>query len=249
MLGGDGDRVLHHAAFVALDFGDLGGLGARRHVLVDDPDSSLLCQRNGQAGFGDGVHGGGQQRDVDLNRAGKPALEADVAGHDSGMGRQDGNVVESERPLNHSHAGRPRKDIYYTRASCRYRDAGRVRYGPGPEQMLWIRLLDEKGNACCLPCRRIGSGGRGRRDEPGRSTRTGAAGTRSRCRRPGSGGGGCAQARALDYSPGRSETGRTGPGAARTTPRLSALRSSRQSRPSSVSSSSATTHFRVGECA
>ena len=55
-LRSDGDRVLDHARLKALDLGHLGRLLARRHVLVDDAQTTLLRQCDRQTGLGDRVH-------------------------------------------------------------------------------------------------------------------------------------------------------------------------------------------------
>jgi hypothetical protein len=57
-VGRDGDRVLEHSRFEALDLGHLGRLGARRQVLVHDADAALLGQGDRQARLGHGIHGG-----------------------------------------------------------------------------------------------------------------------------------------------------------------------------------------------
>ena len=98
-----GYRVLDHAAFEALDLGDLRRLRSRRHVLVHDAQSALLRHRDGEAGFGHGIHRRRQQRDVQRNGLGKAGLEADVAGNDGRMGREQQNVVKSEGFLNDTH--------------------------------------------------------------------------------------------------------------------------------------------------
>jgi hypothetical protein len=101
--GRDGDRLLHHAALEALDLQHLGGLLPRRHVLVHDADAAFLRERDGEARFGHRVHGGRQQRDVELDRAGEAGGEADFAGEDGRVGGNEQDVVESERLLDDAH--------------------------------------------------------------------------------------------------------------------------------------------------
>ena len=48
----------------ALDLVDLGHLVLDRQVAVDDAEPSCAGQGDRQAGLGDGVHGGGDDRDV-----------------------------------------------------------------------------------------------------------------------------------------------------------------------------------------
>ena len=60
----DGDRILEHAGFEALDLGHFGRLRLRLQILVHDADTTFLSQRNRKAGFGDGIHRCGYQRQV-----------------------------------------------------------------------------------------------------------------------------------------------------------------------------------------
>ena len=64
LVGMDGERVHHHARLVFLDAPNLRGLFLGRHVLVDDAHAAELRHGDGHFGFGDGVHRGGDQRDV-----------------------------------------------------------------------------------------------------------------------------------------------------------------------------------------
>ena len=102
--GRDRDRLLHHAALETLDLGDFRGLGLGRHVLVDDADAALLGERDRQARFRHRVHGGGKQRDVQLDGAGEAGFEADFAGEDGRVGGYEEDVVERERFLDDAHA-------------------------------------------------------------------------------------------------------------------------------------------------
>ena len=69
VLRRDDDRIKHHTAFIALDFGHFGGLLKCCQVFVDDAHASLLGDGNGQTGFCDRVHGGGHQRQIQRNAA------------------------------------------------------------------------------------------------------------------------------------------------------------------------------------
>ena len=68
-------RVAQHARFVALDLGDLGGLLLRGQVFVHNAHAPLLRDGNGQTGFGDRVHRGRDQRQIQCNVAGKTGGE------------------------------------------------------------------------------------------------------------------------------------------------------------------------------
>jgi hypothetical protein len=66
-VGADGDRVFDHAGFAALDLADLRGLFLDGEVAVEDADAALAGHGDGHARLGDGVHGGGQERDAQRN--------------------------------------------------------------------------------------------------------------------------------------------------------------------------------------
>ena len=66
-VGADGHRVLDHAGFAALDLADLRGLFLDGEVAVEDADAALAGHGDGHARLGDGVHGGGQERDAQRN--------------------------------------------------------------------------------------------------------------------------------------------------------------------------------------
>ncbi|MNO76459.1 hypothetical protein D3C76_675330 [compost metagenome] len=76
-IGLDGDRVLDHAGLELLDLAHFGSLLLDGHVLVDDADAAFLGHGNGQTGFGHGIHGGGNQRNIQLDATGQTGLETD----------------------------------------------------------------------------------------------------------------------------------------------------------------------------
>ena len=69
-VGFDGDRIFHHTSFVTLDLAHFGSLLLDGHVLVDDADTAFLSHGDGQTGFGDGVHGSGNQGNIQLDAPG-----------------------------------------------------------------------------------------------------------------------------------------------------------------------------------
>jgi len=87
----------HDARFVALHAGDLDRLLLGTQILVDDADAALLRDGDGQARFGDRVHGGGHQGQVQADVAGKPGGKTGVAGQHLGERGHQQNVVEGER--------------------------------------------------------------------------------------------------------------------------------------------------------
>ena len=76
---GQRDGVHNHATFGAFHLANLRGLLLNTHVFVDNANAALLGNGHGQLVFGNGVHGGRQQRNVDLNLARKLSLGAGVA--------------------------------------------------------------------------------------------------------------------------------------------------------------------------
>ncbi|CDF94346.1 hypothetical protein BN844_3546 [Pseudomonas sp. SHC52] len=86
-IGLDGDRVLDHASLEPLDLAHFGGLLFDGHVLVDDTDTAFLGHGNGQTGFGHGVHGSGNQRDIQFDATGKTGFEADFVRQHLGITR------------------------------------------------------------------------------------------------------------------------------------------------------------------
>ena len=52
----NGNGIFHHAALMALHFGNGTRLQLRRHVFMDNADAAFLSHRNGQTRFGNGIH-------------------------------------------------------------------------------------------------------------------------------------------------------------------------------------------------
>lgn len=102
-VGGDGNRVDDDAEFVALDARDFLGLVIGRQILVDDPYPAFLRHGDGQARFGHGVHGGGHERNVQGDVAGKAGGQRGVARQHFGVSRHQQHVVEGECFLNETH--------------------------------------------------------------------------------------------------------------------------------------------------
>jgi hypothetical protein len=112
VLGGDDHRVAQHARLVALDLGHVGGLFLRREVLVDDADAALLGDGDGQPRLGDGVHGGGHERQVQLDVAGEFRREGRVLGQDLGVRWHQQHIVEGERFSKKAHEKAPKEELY-----------------------------------------------------------------------------------------------------------------------------------------
>ena len=84
MSGGTviGSRITPLSYLLTAHFGSLPLDG---HVLVDDADATFLSHGDCQAGFGDGVHGGGNQWHIQLDATGKAGPETDFARKDLGI--------------------------------------------------------------------------------------------------------------------------------------------------------------------
>jgi hypothetical protein len=101
-IGCDADRVSDNAAFVFLDGTDFARLIFDAHALVDDADAAFLCHGDGQAGLGDGIHCGGNQRNIERDAARQAGLQIDLVGQDKRMGGNQQNVVKREGFFNNS---------------------------------------------------------------------------------------------------------------------------------------------------
>ena len=104
-VGRDGDGVEHHAALVLLDAGDLAGLRLDGHAFVDDADTALLGDGDGETGFGDRVHCSRDDRQVEADGAGQLRGEVDLAGQHLGISRDEQHVIEGECFLQDAHRG------------------------------------------------------------------------------------------------------------------------------------------------
>src|SRR6266550_1544427 len=67
----EGDRVQDHPRLAALHLVHFGRLAVDRHVLVDHADAALTGDRDRHLRFGDRVHRGGHEGDVEGNAAGE----------------------------------------------------------------------------------------------------------------------------------------------------------------------------------
>ena len=94
--GADGDRIHHHAAFIALHPADLLGLLLDGQILMDHAHAAGLGHGDGQARFGHRVHGGGNQGNAQLDRLGQAGLGIDLAGEDFGGAGHQENIVEGQ---------------------------------------------------------------------------------------------------------------------------------------------------------
>ncbi len=95
-LGRNRHRIDDHAAFRALHAVDFFGLAIDGHVAVDEADAALAGDGDGQARVGDGVHGGGHDRDIDCDLARKAGARVGLRGQHRGFAGQQQYVVKRQ---------------------------------------------------------------------------------------------------------------------------------------------------------
>ena len=103
-------RVAEHPRLVALHFGNFRGLLLGGEILVDEADAALLRDGDRERRLGHRVHRGRDERDVELDVARQPGLEADIAGQDAGVGRYEKDVVKGESLLDWTHCHTQKSD-------------------------------------------------------------------------------------------------------------------------------------------
>jgi hypothetical protein len=103
---GDRHRVHDHPAFRAFHAVDLFALPVNGHVPVHDADAALPRDGDGQARFGDGVHGRRRQRDVQCQFARKARARVHLVRQHGRLARQQQYVVKRKtfgnRTIHHS---------------------------------------------------------------------------------------------------------------------------------------------------
>src|SRR5690606_1778510 len=95
-FGGNSNGVMNNGRFMTLDLAHFGGLLFDAHVLVNDADAALLRHGNGQASFGDGIHGCGNQGDIQLDPTGQAGFETDILRQDLGISGDQENIIECQ---------------------------------------------------------------------------------------------------------------------------------------------------------
>ena len=96
LLGLHGHRIDDHPALGLLHLLDLERLVGEPEVPVDDPDTAFLRHGDRRARLGDGVHRGGEERDVEADGARQLGRDVGVARQDLGSGGNQEHVVEGE---------------------------------------------------------------------------------------------------------------------------------------------------------
>ena len=93
VVRGAGDRVGDHAGLGALDQVHLAGLVLGGEVAVQDADAAGAGHGDRHPRLGDGVHGGGDERDRQPDAAGEPGAGVHLGGHDVRGARDEQDVV------------------------------------------------------------------------------------------------------------------------------------------------------------
>jgi hypothetical protein len=101
------DRVQDHPRFGSLHAIDFGRLTIDRHVLVQHADAAGPRHRDRHVRFGDGVHRGRHQRDLQLDATRESGRSIDVAWVRDGVSRYQQDIIERERDVE-AHARRGR---------------------------------------------------------------------------------------------------------------------------------------------
>ena len=104
VLGREGEGIGDDAVFGALDHVHLLGLLVDGHVLVDDADAALSGHGDGHAVLGDGIHGGADDRDVELDLVGELRGEIHVRGEHVALRRDQKHIVKGQA-FTHKTAG------------------------------------------------------------------------------------------------------------------------------------------------
>ena len=93
-IGRHGNRVFHHAAFVAFHLANRQRLLLGRHVFMNDADAAFLRHRNRQTRFGNRIHCGGKDGQIERDFFCEWRFERDIAGKNLRMSRDEQNIVE-----------------------------------------------------------------------------------------------------------------------------------------------------------
>ena len=90
----DGDGVHHHAGFEFLHLAHLRRLNIGLEIAVNDADAAGLRHGDRHVGFGHGVHGGREDRDIERNVARDARPNVHVRRQDIGQSGLQQHVIE-----------------------------------------------------------------------------------------------------------------------------------------------------------
>ena len=106
VVGRHGDGIDDHAALGALYFVDFIGLLLDGQIAMDQSRAALLRHGNGHVRFGNRVHGGADDGDIQADIAGELSLRIGLRGYHIATSRQQQHVIEGKRfwngKMNHS---------------------------------------------------------------------------------------------------------------------------------------------------
>ena len=98
--GRERDGIDDDAVLAALDLLNFAGLIGDGEILVDEPDAAFLRQRDRERGFGDGIHGGADERDIQIDAAREAGMRVRIAGNEIAASGEEQNVVKGDRVVN-----------------------------------------------------------------------------------------------------------------------------------------------------
>ena len=93
-VGSDGQGIDHHAGFELLDLPHLRGLAVDIEIAVNDPDAARLRHRDRHPRLGDGIHRGGDDRNVERDGAGDMGANVGFRGQDIRQAGLQKHIVE-----------------------------------------------------------------------------------------------------------------------------------------------------------
>ena len=96
-IGMDGDRIDHHAGLEFLHLPHLRGLVLRLEIAMENAEPPGLRHGDRHARLGHGVHGRGDDRNVEDDAARDPRADVDLGRQHVGQARLQQYVVEGER--------------------------------------------------------------------------------------------------------------------------------------------------------
>ncbi len=96
LIRANGNRVHHHAGFKALNATNLLGLLFRLQVFMDHTKAALLGHGNSHLVFRNRIHSGGNQRDIEFNRAREMRANGCLAGHNVRCSRHNQHIVKRQ---------------------------------------------------------------------------------------------------------------------------------------------------------
>ena len=94
-----GERIADHTGFGTLDDVDLGGLVVDGKIAVQHADAAVTGHGDGHVGLGDGVHRGGDRRDLHRDVAGEMRGGVHLGRNDVRLVRQQQHIVIGEAKL------------------------------------------------------------------------------------------------------------------------------------------------------